>query len=77
MDSIKKKIETQEQFNEFVDVEIPCAYFHVMPTDIDDKTGARLEDIILLDILTAHPELLKFKRLDWFVKRFITDQKWD
>jgi len=75
MDYTNKKIETEEQFNEFIEVDIPCAYFHVLPTDIDDITGAALEDIILLNVIASHPELLKFKRLDWFIKKFITNQK--
>ena len=66
------KIETQEQFDEYIGVEIPSALFHVMPTDLDDATGAKREDIILLEMIAEHPEILKFKPLSWFVEYFIT-----
>lgn len=74
---MKEKIKTREEFEEYIDVEIPCAFFHVMPTDIDDETGAKREDIIMLNVLSERPELLKFESLDWFVKKFITSQTWD
>lgn len=72
-----KLIDSQEKFDTYIDEVIPCAFFHVEPKDIDEKTGAKLEDIILLNVLSEHPELLKFKSLDWFVKYFITGHNWD
>ena len=66
------KIETEEQFNEYVWVDIPSALFHVMDTDIDDVTGAKLEEVLLLDMLSGHPELFKFKPFQWFLDTFLT-----
>ena len=65
------KIETQEQFREFVDETIPSALFHVETKDIDDETGASAEDMILLRLLSKYPEALKFKPLRWFIGYFL------
>ena len=63
---------TEEQFNELIGEIIPSALFHISPTDVDDKTGAKLEEIILLEVLGKFPEALKYKSLSWFVDYFIT-----
>jgi hypothetical protein len=64
---------TQDQFNEFINETIPSALFHVEPTDRDDKTGVRLDELILLQCLNDNPRALRFKNLKWFVDRFIPD----
>jgi len=62
---------TKNQFEEFIGVKIPSALFHVMPTDIDDKTGARCDELILLRLLNEKPEALKYRSLSWFVNNFL------
>lgn len=64
---------TDEQFTQLVDIDIPCALFHVMPTDLDDEHGVRCDELILLRILNANPTALKHKPLSWFIKHFITN----
>lgn len=67
---IMKEI-TEEQFEEFIWETIPCALFHVMPTDIDEETGARLDEVILIRLLHENPMVLGHRRLSWFIERFI------
>jgi hypothetical protein len=66
-----EKIETQEQFDEYVNEVIPQSLFHVMSTDIDDESGAPLDQVILVQSIAAHPEVLKFKSLQWFMTHFL------
>ena len=70
---ITKHINTQEQFDEFIGETIPQQLFHVMSTDIDDETGVRCDEIILLSLLHQNPEVLRYKNLAWFVEYFITN----
>ena len=65
---------TQQEFDEIVWEIIPQQLFHVSRTDIDSKTGAHLDEIILLDIIYRHPELLSFKSLSWFIDTFINSE---
>lgn len=65
---------TQQEFDEICWEGIPQQLFHVERTDIDDKTGAHLDEIILLNILHQHPELLSFKSLSWFTQTFIDSE---
>jgi len=62
---------TQEQFNEFVGEILPQQLFHVMPTDIDEETGIRCDELILIQCLNSRPEVLRYKNLSWFVENFI------
>ena len=62
---------TKEQFEEFIGKIIPCALFNILPTDIDDETGVKCDELILLNILNANPEALRYKSLSWFVEYFI------
>jgi hypothetical protein len=62
---------TQEEFDEFVTVDIPCALFHVESTDKDDASGSRLDEVILIRMLNQNPQALQHKRLQWFVHHFI------
>lgn len=64
---------TQEQFDTFIEETIPQSLFSVMPTDIDDETGVRCDEIILLRLLNQHPEALRYKSLASFVQDFITN----
>ena len=63
----------KEVFETFVHQVIPCALFHVSKTDIDSKSGGRLDETILLNMLTSHPDLLAHKPLSWFVNHFILE----
>jgi hypothetical protein len=62
---------SESEFKEFIDVEIPCALFHVMPTDIDKETGVRCDELILLRLLNEKPQALKYKSLQWFTITFL------
>ena len=46
---------TKEQFEEFIGEIIPQQLFHVMPTDVDNETGVRCDEIILLGLLHQNP----------------------
>lgn len=59
-----------QKFNMYTDQIIPQQLFHVEHTDLDDETGAPLDDIILLDILYNNKDLLKIKDLEWFVNTY-------
>ena len=58
---------TDEQFREFNDEIIPSALFHVDPTDLDDDTGAKLEEVILVKLIARNPECLRHRPLQWFI----------
>ena len=62
---------TEEQFQEFTEVIIHQQLFHVEPTDIDDDTGAKLEEVILVGLIAQHPECLKYKPLQWFLDTYL------
>jgi len=66
---------TTEQFNEFTEEVIPQQLFHVMPTDIDDKTGAKVEELILINLIAGNPECLGHKSLSWFLETYLTKSK--
>jgi hypothetical protein len=70
--NVPKKF-TKEQFDEFVGEMLPSALFHVMPTDIDSLICIRCDELILLQMLSACPEVLRYKSLSWFVEKFITN----
>lgn len=59
---------TQEEFDRFNDEDLPCALFHVMSDDIDNETGAKLEERILVEMIAANPGVLKFHPLSWWVE---------
>jgi hypothetical protein len=66
---------TEEQFNVFVNEDIPCALFHVQPTDIDDDSGAKLEEVILVKIIAENLSCLKYKPLQWFINTYLEPEK--
>lgn len=59
-----------ERFNIFTNEILPQALFHVNHKDKDDKTGAPLDDIILIDLLYENKDVLKIKDLEWFMKSY-------
>ena len=72
-----RKEMTTEQFEELTGEIIPQQLFHVMSTDIDDETGASLEEVILVGIIAAHPECLKHKPLKWFINTYLDWDEFD
>jgi len=60
----------EEEYDELIK-EFHCDLFHVMSDDLDDDTGAALEEIILIKFLNRHPEILAEKNLSWFVNTFM------
>lgn len=62
---------TETQFEEFVDEIIPQQLFHVSPDDIDDETGCKLEEVILIRLIAQHIHCLKYKPLQWFINKFL------
>jgi len=62
---------TQEEFNQFTQEIIPQQLFHVSSTDLDDETGAKLDEIILIGLIAAHPASLKYKSLQWFMETYL------
>jgi len=65
---------TQQEFDELCWETIPQQLFHVFRTDLDDKTGAHLDEIILLNIIHDHLEVLSIKPLQWFIDTFINSE---
>ena len=62
---------SKDEFDQLVDEIIPCALFHVIPTDIDIDTGARLDEVILINILKNNLDALSYKNLKWFTDTFL------
>lgn len=61
----------EEQFKEFTDEVIPSALFHVEPTDIDDDTGAKLEEVILVRLIANNLKCLIHQPLKWFLDNYL------
>ena len=61
----------EKQFREFIEETIPQQLFHVEPTDIDDATGARLDEVILVGLINVNISCLKHKPLQWFLDTFL------
>jgi hypothetical protein len=69
---------TTEQFDEFVHEVIPQQLYHVEPKDIDDDSGGRLDETILVGLIAQSPSCLKHKPLQWFLDNFlISEEKWN
>jgi len=66
---------TKEQFDEFINEVIPQQLFHVEPTDIDDESGAQLDEVILVGLIANDPSCLKHKSLQWFLDKFLINAK--
>jgi hypothetical protein len=64
---------TQQDFEDWV-INVHCQLYHVMPTDLDDKYGVRLDELIILEEIAKNPEVLKFENLISLVKNFINDE---
>lgn len=64
---------TEEQFNEFTDEVIPSALFHVMPTDICDECGGKLEESILVRLIANNLSCLEHKPLQWFIDTYLKE----
>ena len=64
---------TADVFENLVNVEIPSAFFHVMPDDKHDNGGGWVEEVYLVEMLAKYPQVLGIKPLKWFVKRMLKD----
>ena len=42
--------------------------FHVLSDDVDDESEAKLEEVILVQLLAGHPKVLKYKPLKQWVE---------
>ena len=62
---------TKEEFNEFVYEIIPQQLFHVDSTDMDDETGCKLDEVILIRLINENIQCLKYKPLSWFVETYL------
>ena len=62
---------TEEQFIEFTEEVIPQQLFHVDKDDIDDETGGKLEEVILIRTIASNLDCLKHKPLNWFIKTYL------
>ena len=62
---------TTEQFREFTEEVIPQQLFHVDPADIDDDSGGKLDETILVGLIAKDPSCLKHKPLQWFLDMFL------
>ena len=51
----------------------PQQLFHVEPTDFDDETGAKLDEVILVRLIANTPGCLKYKPLRWFLDEYLYD----
>lgn len=69
---------TLQQFGELTQETIPHALFHVSPHDIDDETGAQLDEVLLLRIIANDPTCLTYKPLQWFLDTYLVSKEdWD
>ena len=62
---------TEEQFKEFTEEVIPQHLFHIDPQDIDDDSGGKLDETILVGLIAKDPSCLKHKPLQWFIDMFL------
>jgi len=76
--STEKVRMTEERFQEFIHEIIPQQLFHVYPTDIDDESGGRCDEVILVGLIANSPSCLKHKPLQWFLDTYLMSvEKWD
>lgn len=59
--------EEKIEYDEFYEL-LAQQMFHVMSDDLDDETGAKLEEVILVQLLANHPRMLKYKPLKQWVE---------
>ena len=62
---------TEEEFDIFINEDLPQQLFHVIKSDVDDKTGANLEELRLVQMIASNPECLAHKPLRWFIEYFL------
>lgn len=68
----------EEKFDEFIHEVIPQQLFHVFPSDIDDESGGRFDEVTLVGLIANNPSCLKYKSLQWFLDTFlISQEEWD
>ena len=62
---------TIEELEKFEFEDLPSALFHVMSDYIDDESGGRLEEVILVQMLAKYPGALKHHPLSYWVEHNI------
>ena len=62
---------TEEELDTFQFEDLPCALFHVMSDDIDSETGGKLEEVLLIKMLSENLGALKHKPLSYWVENNI------
>lgn len=62
---------TEQEFENFISEDIPSALFHVEITDLDDESGASLDQVILVKMLAENPSALARKSIEWFCDYFL------
>jgi len=62
---------TQLELDKFEYENLAQQLFHVMSDDIDDETGKPLEEVILMRMLDANPEVLKHRPMSYWTKKYI------
>jgi hypothetical protein len=66
---------TEIQFKEFTEEIIPQQLFHVDSKDVDDETGGKLDEVILVRLIANNIGCLKHKSLQWFLDTFLIKTK--
>ena len=66
---------TNEQFEQFIWEDIPCALYHVDANDIDDNSGGKVDETILVNLIAQNIKCLKYKSLQWFLDTFIISKE--
>ena len=54
---------TKDQFSEW-EVDVHSSLFHIDKTDLHDKYGVRIDQLIVLTTIKRNPEVLKHKTLE-------------
>jgi hypothetical protein len=62
---------TNKEFETLTHEIIPQQLFHVESTDLDDETGAKLEEVILIGLIANNLSCLSHKPLSWFTKTYL------
>jgi len=71
---IKNHTVAKEELDEFKNELLPQAFFHVSKNDIDDVTGGKLGEVILVEMLAANIGVLKYHPLDYWIKTYLEEE---
>ena len=62
---------TEQEFNEWIEITVPCALFHIPADAMDDEYNVKLDELIIVRLIAENPGVLKFKSLHWIINHFI------